>query len=274
MSECCCNHHHKEDEHHHEHRPHSGSLWKDSKFISLLFVISFAIGIEIFSLYGMDIPMPYAPFIIAAIILFAGYNVVLGGLKALLKLDFSSINLLMLIAVTGAFYLGEYPEAAVVIVLYVLGERLEDIGFENSKSALNDLVRKFPKTATLKSSGEKIEVEKIPVNTIIQVKPYDVIPLDGVIEIGTTSVDESSITGEPIPKDKHAGDIVFAGTMNKSGFIEIKTTKTSEDSTFSKIIKMTFEAGENRGDSQRFIQRFAKYYTPSDRKSTRLNSSH
>jgi Cd2+/Zn2+-exporting ATPase len=91
--------------------------------------------------------MPYAPFIFALFVIGIGHTVLLNGVKAIFKLKFSSINLLMTIAVVAAFYLGEYPEAAVVIVLYVLGERLEDIGLENSKSALDQLVNRAPKTA-------------------------------------------------------------------------------------------------------------------------------
>lgn len=212
---------------------------------------------------GIEIPMPYAPFVFAAFILGIGYGVMWNGVKALFKLKFSSINLLMVIAVIGAFYLGEYPEAAVVIVLYVLGERLEDIGIESSKAALDNLVSKSPKTATLKTTGEIVAIDSIAVGTIIQIKPHDMIPMDGVIETGSTTVDEAPITGEPIPKDKTIGNTVFAGTMNKSGFIEIRTTKVASDTTFAKIIELTFEAAANKSETQKFIQQFARYYTPS-----------
>ncbi len=206
--------------------------------------------------------MPLAPFVFAAFILGIGYKVVWSGIKALFKLNFSNINLLMLIAVIGAFYLKEFPEAAVLVVLYVLGERLEDIGIENSKSALDELVSKAPKTAFVKLQNEFVIISKIAVGTIIQVKPGEMIPLDGNIISGETTVDEAAITGEPIPKDKHKGDLLFAGTLNQSGFIEIETTKLSVDTTFSKIIRLTFEASTNKSETQKFIQQFSKYYTP------------
>ena len=237
-------------------------LLADKKFAFLLIMVAIVIGLEILSLTGINIPMPYAPFVFAAFILIIGYEVLWEGLKALFTLTFSSINLLMLIAVIGAFYLEEYPEAAVVIVLYVLGERLEDIGLEKSKSALDDLVSKSPKTATLKESGKETPIDQIPIGSVIQIKPYDQIPMDGVVMSGETTIDESTITGEPLPKDKHEGDEVYAGTINKSGFIEVKTTKLASDTTFSKIIELTYQAQANKSDSQRFIQRFAKYYTP------------
>lgn len=236
--------------------------FKDKKFIFLFAAIVTVVTLEILSLVGIHIPMPYSPFIFAGFILGIGYGVLWEGVKALVKLKFSSINLLMTIAVIGAFYLGEYPEAAVVVVLYVLGERLEDIGIENSKSALDELVKKAPKTATLKATGESVAIDKIPVGTIIQVKPGEMIPMDGKIVTGDTNIDEAAITGEPIAKDRHPGDTVFAGTLNKNGFIEVETTKLSADTTFSKIVRLTFEASANKSDTQKFIQKFSKYYTP------------
>lgn len=235
----------------------------DKKFLFLLFAIVMVVALEILSIVGVYIPMPYAPFVFAAFILGIGYNVLWSGVKAIFNLRFSSINLLMTIAVIGAFYLGEYPEAAVVIVLYVLGERLEDIGIENSKSALDKLVKKAPKTAFVKALNENVLIDRIAIGTIIQIKAGEMIPLDGKIISGETTVDEAAITGESIPKDKHPGDNLFAGTLNKNGFIEIETTKLSVDTTFSKIIRLTFEASANKSETQKFIQRFSTYYTPS-----------
>lgn len=236
--------------------------FKDKKFLFLLLSVCIVIVLEILSLLGIHLPMPYAPFIFCAFIIIIGHEVILNGLKSLIKLNFSSINLLMTIAVIAALYLGEYPEAAVVIVLYVLGERLEDIGLENSKSALDELIQSVPKTAFVKTINQEVLLEKIEIGTIIQIKPGAIIPLDGKITLGDSMIDESAITGEPIAKEKQVGDSVFAGTLNTNGFIEISTTKLSTDTTFSKIIKLTFEAGAAKSETQKFIQRFSKLYTP------------
>lgn len=235
---------------------------KDKKFLILLFSVSIVIVLEILSIIGINIPLPYGPFVFAAFIIGIGHEVLMNGVKAIFKLNFSSINLLMTIAVVAAFYLGEYPEAAVVIVLYVLGERLEDIGLENSKSALDKLVSIAPKMAFVKDENKNIPINKIAVGTIIQVKPGEMIPLDGKIISGETTVDEAAITGEPIPKDRHPGDHLFAGTLNKNNLVEIETTKLSVDTTFSKIIRLTFEAAASKSETQKFIQRFSKFYTP------------
>jgi Zn2+/Cd2+-exporting ATPase len=234
----------------------------DRKFILLLSAVVMVIILETLSLLGIHFPSPYAPFIFLIFIIGIGYPVIRGGLKALRKLDFSSISLLMLIAVAGAFYLGQYPEAAVVIVLYVLGERLEEIGIDNSRSALEELVNRSPKTAFVKKSNSFITIDKVPIGTIIQVKPHSMIPLDGVIESGESAIDEASITGEPIPKTKSVGDEVFSGTTNRYGFIEIRTTKLAADTTFSKILQLTFQSHAIKSNTQKFIQRFAKIYTP------------
>jgi Cd2+/Zn2+-exporting ATPase len=236
--------------------------FNDKKFLFLLFAITIVVALEVLSIIGIHIPMPYAPFVFVAFILGIGYRVIWNGVIAIFKLQFSNINLLMLIAVIGAFYLQEFPEAAVLVVLYVLGERLEDIGIENSKSALDELVSKAPKTAFVKQIATDTPIDKVAVGTIIQIKPGEMIPLDGKIISGETSVDEAAITGEPIPKDKHKGDNIFAGTLNKQGFIEVETTKLSVDTTFSKIVRLTFEATANKSETQKFIQQFSKYYTP------------
>ncbi len=235
---------------------------KDRKFIYLLVSVLIVIVLEILSLFQIHIPMPFAPIVFAAFSIGIGYNVLWGGFKALFKLKFSSINLLMLIAVIGAFILGEYPEAAVVIVLFVLGERLEEIGIENSKTALDDLVNRSPKTAFVKDRQQQVDLRQIPIGTIILIKPGDQIPLDGEIIKGEITVDEAPITGEPIAKDKHVGDPLFAGTFVKNGSVELKTTKISTDTTFAKIIRLTFEANLNKSDTQKFIQKFSKVYTP------------
>ena len=234
----------------------------DRRFLLLLGSVVAVILLEILSLLGIHFPSPYEPFIFLVFVLGTGFPVIRNGFKALIKLDFSSISLLMLIAVTGAFYLGQYPEAAVVIVLYVLGERLEEIGIDNSRSALEQLVNQSPKAAFVKKENNFITIDKIPVGTIIQVKPHTMIPLDGVIESGESAIDEATITGEPIPKTKSTGDEVFSGTMNRNGFIEIRTTKLAADTTFSKILQLTFQSHAIKSNTQKFIQRFAKIYTP------------
>ncbi|PZP50157.1 MAG: heavy metal translocating P-type ATPase, partial [Pseudopedobacter saltans] len=127
--------------------------------------------LEVVSILGWSIPMPIAPFFYGIMVLATGYEIILGGLKALSKFNFGSVSLLMLIAVVSAFFMGEYSEGAVVMALYVLGEALEDVGIDNSKSSLEDLVNKAPREAVVKGETSPVKIDKIPIGSIVEVKP-------------------------------------------------------------------------------------------------------
>ena len=242
-------------------------LWQDRKFLWLIASVALVAVFEFLSLMGdqyklrRDFALPF----FAVIILAVGWQTLWNGLKALSKLDFRSINLLMTIAVGGAFYLGEYEEAAVVIVLFSLGERLEQFGIQSSKSALQALVDRTPKTALIRRENAELglKLEEIKIGDVLIIKPSEMIALDAEVLNGASSVDESTITGEPLPNDKHAGDQVFAGTLNMQGYLEAVVTKTAKDTTLAKIIETTFAATRSKAETQKFIETFAGYYTPS-----------
>lgn len=240
------------------------ALWQDAKFRWLLLSVVLVGVFEFLSLAGWHLPAAVGAPFFAAIILAVGWHTILNGLKALAKLNFKSINLLMVIAVAGAFYLGQYEEAAVVIVLFALGERLEQFGIQTSKSALQALVDQTPKTATVKVEGgsKSAPLAEIVVGDVLIIKPSDMIALDAEVTSGSSSVDESTITGEPLPKDKHAGNQVFAGTLNLQGYLEARVTKLSTDTTLAKIINTTFAATKTKAETQKFIENFSAYYTP------------
>lgn len=236
--------------------------WHDNKFKWLIFSVVVVVSLEVLNLVGYEIPAPFNFLFFGTVILIIGHSVLWSGVKALFRLNFSSINLLMLIAVIAAFYLGEYTEAAVVIVLYVLSEELEDIGIANSKSAINQLIDQSPKKVLLQTSNTEVPVDKVPVGSIFVVKPHSILPLDGIVVSGLSHIDESPITGEPIAKLRQEDDLVFAGTKNQNGSLLVKSTKTHEDSAFSKIVTLTFQSLANRANIQQFISRFARVYTP------------
>ncbi|MFA6963867.1 MAG: cation-translocating P-type ATPase [Patescibacteria group bacterium] len=238
------------------------SIWKNKKFVLLLISIAIIVPMEILSLLSVKIPLFIElPISIILLIVF-GRDVFVSGIKSLLKLKFSSINLLMTIAVFGALYLGQFEEAVTIVVLFALAETLEEIGIKKSKKALEELIQKTPKTVLKRGDEDKTPIEDINIGDIIIVKPGDTIALDGVIVSGSSLVDEATITGEPIPETKGMNDLVYAGTVNIDGSLEIKVMKKSGDSTIAKIIEMTASANKNKSKSQEFIERFAKYYTP------------
>ncbi len=237
-------------------------MWKESKLQWLIFGSIFIGIFEFLSLAGIHLPKPLAlPFFLTFTIAF-GYQTIWHGLQALLALNFKSINFLMLIAVAGAFYLGEYPEGTIVIILFTLAERLEDLGIAKSQSALDSLINKMPKTVLVKGEIKAVDVANISIGTTILIKPGQMIPLDGIVRDGLSFVDESAITGEPIAQDKRPGDSIFAGSLNRQGFLEVEVTKTASDSTIEKIREMTFNAIQNKAKTQKFIEVFSQYYTP------------
>ncbi len=220
-----------------------------------------ALLVGLFFSWVMKDPVSAGIFYYISIFL-GGYFVFAGAVKGILKQRFLNINFLVVVAAMGAVYINQLGEAAAVVFFFSLAEAFEEFGIERSRRAVETLLKKSPQTAILES-GEEVPVEKVKVGDIVIVRPGDLIPMDGKIVKGFSSVDEAAITGESIPKDKHEGDTVFAGTLNRNGYLEIETAKESGNSTFSKIIKMVKAAQKSRASSQTFIDIFAKYYTPS-----------
>lgn len=194
-------------------------------------------------------------------IIAGGIFVVEGAVVGLIKKRFLNIEFLVVIASIGALYLGALGEASAVIFFFSLAETFESFGIKRSRKALEELVQNNPKQATLKD-GAILHIDSIPLGSIVVVKPGDLIPLDGTIILGTSSVNEASITGESLPKDKIAGDTVYAGTINLNGYLEIEVTKTSKNSTISKIVELVSSAQKSKTQAEEFIDSFAKYYTP------------
>lgn len=238
------------------------NLSQDTKFRWLILSLILVGIFEFLSLSGWDLPHIIAFPLFLIIILFIGHHTLLEGFQALFQLNFKSINFLMTIAVFGAFYLEKYEEAAIVIVLYNLAEKLEDFGIQKSKTSLSSLAEKMPKTAFIKDRDYPTPVTQVKVGDVLVVKPGEMIPLDGKVLFGFTAVDEATITGEPIAKDKMVGDLVFAGTLNKQGYIEVQVTKLANDTTLAKIQEITLQAFQAKAHTQKFIETFSSYYTP------------
>lgn len=237
-------------------------MLQNKKIKLLLLALLIVLPLEMLSVFSINIPIWVKYPLFGLIAYIFGRNVLINGIKSLFHLRFSDINLLMSIAILGSVYLQKTEEAMIIIVLFALGETLEDFGIERSQDALKKLVDDSPKTAYLKNKGKRSPVNEIKIGDIVMVKPGDAIPLDGEIIEGFSLVDEASITGEPLPKNKHIGDSVYAGTTNGNGYLEIKVSKLSEDSTLAKIISLTYSASEKKSSSQRFIEQFASFYTP------------
>ncbi len=229
------------------------------KFLTYISGGLFLLG---FLLNWLNLPKSIVDMVYILSMFSGGYFVVLGAIRGLVKQRFLNIDFLVTIAAIGAIYINQLSEAAAVIFFFSLAEFFEEFGIERSRKAVEALIKKSPQTASL-ISGEKVAVEQVKVGDIIVVRPGDLIALDGIVVKGESAVDEATITGESVPKEKHLGDTVFGGTLNENGYLEIKVTKASKDSTFSKIIALVEQAQRSKAPAQEFIDLFARYYTPS-----------
>lgn len=176
-----------------------------------------------------------------------------------------NIHALMTIAVTGAMIIGQWPEAAMVMVLFNLAEMIETLSLDRVRDAIRGLMAMAPETAkVLQGDGnwQVVEARTINIGSFIRVAPGEYIPLDGVVTQGQSSVNQAPITGESIPVAKVAGDQVFAGTVNGTGSFDYRVTALQTNSTLSRIIHAVEEAQGSRAPTQRFVDRFAKVYTP------------
>jgi Cd2+/Zn2+-exporting ATPase len=175
------------------------------------------------------------------------------------------INTLMVIAVGGATLIGEWAEAAIVVVLFSLGEALEGYAADQARSALDGLLDLAPPVALkILPGGEPQEtaVEKLAVGDRVLVRPGDRVGVDGIVRAGQSAVDQAPITGESLPVDKKPGDQVFAGTVNSYGALEVEVTRLAEDNTLSRMVALVQQAQSRQAPVQRFIDRFARVYTP------------
>lgn len=182
-----------------------------------------------------------------------------------LKVKLISIDVLVSLAVIGAFIIGEFNEAAIVTWLFMLGEVLEDFTLKKTRSAVSDLVSMAPQTALVvqeDGSTEEEDVDFIDSGDQVVVKTGDQVPVDGKIISGSGNLDEASINGEFRLVNKGVGDAVYAGTMLENGNLTVETTAAGEDTTFGKIIEVVEEAEDSKSHTEKLINRFAKYYTP------------
>lgn len=192
-----------------------------------------------------------------------GYRIAKSGLYGL-KSRVVGMDFLMTIAAIGAALIGEWAEGAAVVFLFSLGETLEAYTMDRTRKSIRQLMDLAPNEALVRRDGEemRLPVEQIGIRDIILVKPGEKIAMDGTIQKGQSTVNQAPITGESIPVEKAMGDDVFAGTINQQGYLEIAVTKLSKDNTLSRIIEMVEEAQAQKAPSQRFVDVFAKYYTP------------
>ena len=223
----------------------------------------------LFLLIGMYVSFRYAETHPAAIALFAiaivigGTSIFKTGLRNLVRFEFD-MKTLMTIAIIGAAIIGEWREGAVVVFLFAVSEALEAYSMNKARQSIRQLMDIAPPSALVKRGEAFMELptEDIIVGDILIVKPGQKIAMDGAVLTGSSTVNQAAITGESIPVQKKSGDNVFAGTLNEEGALEVTVTKLVGDTTIAKIIHLVEDAQAEKAPSQKFVDKFAKYYTP------------
>ncbi len=193
-----------------------------------------------------------------------GYDIVLKAIRNIFKGKIFDENFLMTIATIGAFGIGEFPEAAAVMLFYQVGELFQSYAVDKSRKSVASLMDIRPDYANVyrESEIEKVDPDEINVGEIILVKPGEKIPLDGIIIEGESMLNTQALTGESIPRKASVGDEVLSGCINNEGTLKIKVSKEFEASTVSKILELVENASSRKSKSENFISKFAKYYTP------------
>lgn len=250
-----------EDAHDHDHEHgFSGSVWR------MVLALAFAIGAEILSYLAPEtMAWKIGGMAVAGVAIgLAGLETYKKGMSALLRGKLN-INALMAVAVTGAFFIGQWPEAAMVMALYAIAELIEAKAVDRARNAIKGLLDLAPDNALmLTPSGTWVQtpVVSVPINAIVRIKPGERVPLDGILTKGNGAINQAPITGESIPVDKAPGDQVFAATINETGELEFRVTAAASNTTLARIIHAVEQAQGTRAPTQRFVDRFAAIYTP------------
>lgn len=246
--------------HGHDHDPSEGPWWKSKKgrmtiMAGAALVLAYGIG------HLFPVIATYA-FIVAMLV----------GLVPIARRAFMaamagtpfSIEMLMTIAAVGALIINATEEAAAVVFLFLVGELLEGVAAGKARDSIKSLTALVPKTALLEEGGKTREVpaETLAVGSIILVRPGDRISADGVIVAGESSIDEAPVTGESVPVRKVVEDSVFAGTVNGDAALRVRVTAAAADNTIARVVRLVEEAQESKAPTERFIDRFSRYYTP------------
>lgn len=199
-----------------------------------------------------------------AVYLFIGGDIVKQAITNIFHGEVFDENFLMTVATIGALGIGEFPEAVAVMFLYQIGEYFQDYAVDRSRKNIKELMDVRPDTARLLTEkGEKeVSPAAVPVDSLIVVNPGEKVPLDGVITEGTSSLDTSALTGESMPREAKVGEEILSGMINQEGRLVIKTNRSFGQSTVSKILELVENASSQKAPAEKFITKFARYYTP------------
>ena len=193
-----------------------------------------------------------------------GYDILKKAVLGIFHGQIFDENFLMAVATVGAVGLGDYKEGVAVMLFYQIGELFQSIAVGKSRKSISSLMDIRPDYANIEKDGKLVRVDpsEVEIGTVITVNPGEKVPIDGIIEDGSTSLNTSALTGESLPRDAKKGDEVISGCINMTGVIRVRTTKSFGESTASKILDLVENSSMKKSRSENFITKFAHYYTP------------
>ena len=250
--------------HHGDHAGHDHSGLPSPRRIAAALLA--ATGAELLHLLGPDTPLWQGAGMVlaAAAIVLAGLGIYRTGVRALLRGQLG-VNALMAVAVTGAFAIGQWPEAAMVMALYALAERIEEAAVGRARHAIRALLALSPDQAEVQAADgqwHSVAVAQVALGSTLRVRPGGRVPLDGIVTSGHSAVDESSLSGESLAVDKAPGDSLYAGTLNAQSQLQWRVTAVAGQTSLDRIIHAVEQAQAVRAPTQRLVERLAAIYTP------------
>ncbi len=248
--------------HHHELGDHHG---KGHEGLSKVRLTTYILGAILYFAVFFLVSHPGVRLITFVFVyLLFGYNVLLKSFQNIMKGRIFDENFLMSIASLGAFVIGEYPEAAAVMMFYQIGELFQDYALDHSRKSIKSLLNIKPDYANLKTleGYTQVNPKQVKMGDLIVIRPGERVPLDGIIEEGQSTLDTSALTGESLPLEVEKGKEVLSGSINQSGVLIVRVTKTFGDSTVNRILSLVENASQKKAITERFITRFAAWYTP------------
>lgn len=252
------NHDHAEDDGHgHSHDHGENSV----RTMIIRLIASSAIGAAAI-LLSLNSTVELMLFIVAYLII--GGDIVLRAVKNIIRGQVFDEYFLMSIATIGAFAIGEYPEGVAVMLFYQVGELFQSIAVNRSRKSISSLLDLRPDFANIKINNEikRVSPEEVKVGDMIVIRPGERVPLDGKVADGNSSMDTSALTGESVPREVAVGDEILSGFINKNGVLTVEVTKEFGDSTVAKILDLVENASSKKAETEKFITKFARYYTP------------
>ncbi|MBS3651973.1 cadmium-translocating P-type ATPase [Pseudaminobacter sp. 19-2017] len=246
--------------HGHDHGPTSGPWWRSRK--GILTILS---GVALAAAWAVGRAVPSLDVYAFTVAMLVGLLPI--AWRAVVAARFGtpfSIEMLMTIAAIGAVIIGAAEEAATVVLLFLIGELLEGVAAGRARASIQSLTQLVPKTARLEENGQtrEVQADTLSVGAVIVVRPGDRVPADGEIIEGSSAIDESPVTGESVPVRKQTGDSALAGTINGDGVLRVRVTAAAADNTIARVVKLVEEAQESKAPTERFIDRFSRWYTP------------